>query len=270
MQQGQAFVKTWRIRNEGTCTWGSNYALAFAGGDPLNGALSLPLPAAGPREIVDISIDLTAPQQGGIYTGYYVFQDPQSQRFGVNSGGIDTIWVQISVSWYPPGQTPAETPGQTQPGASASPPATASAPAACALEQDPSIASTLFALINQARANEGLPAFTLDERLSAAAQVHSADMACKDFIDHIGSNGSRWGDRISAQGYSFASASENIYVGNPAFGGTAQGAFDWWMNSPVHRANILSNKSTQIGIGYAYSSASTYGGYYTLNFARPK
>ena len=87
--------------------------------------------------------------------------------------------------------------------------------------------------------------------------------------DHAGSDGSTWYSRIQAQDYTYAYATENIYVGNPAFGGTPEGAFDWWMNSPVHRDNILSAKVTEIGIGYAYSESSTYGGYYTLNFARP-
>ncbi len=271
MQQGQAFVKTWRIRNEGTCSWNSDYTLAFSGGDLLNGPLNAPLPPAAPWEIIDLSIDLTAPNQGGLYTGYYVFEDPQGRRFGVNSGGIDTIWVQISVSWFAPGETASQP--EENPAAQAAAPAATAAPAVpggCSFEKDDSVVAALFTLINQARAAEGLPAFSLDDRLNSAAQAHSTDMGCNNFIDHIGSNGSRWGDRITRQGYAFANASENIYVGNPAFGGGPQGAFDWWMNSPVHRANILSQKATQIGIGYVYVAQSTYGGYYTLNFARPK
>ena len=274
MQQGQAFVKTWRIRNEGSCSWGPDYSLAFSGGDLLNGPLNAPLPPAAPWEIIDLSLNLTAPNQGGLFTGYYVFEDPQGRRFGVNSGGIDTIWVQISVSWFAPG----ETIGQVQvnlPAQAAAPAATAAptapaVPGDCSVERDDSVVATLFNLINQARTAEGLPAFSLDDRLNSAAQAHSTDMGCNNFIDHIGSNGSRGGDRISSQGYAFANASENIYVGNPAFGGGPQGAFDWWMNSPVHRANILSQKATQIGIGYVFVAQSTYGGYYTLNFARPK
>jgi uncharacterized protein YkwD len=271
MQQGQSFEKIWRIRNEGTCTWGSDYSLAFSGGDPLNGPLNSPLPLTGPGEIVDISLNLSAPKQGGLFTGYYVFQDPQGKRFGVNSGGIDTIWVQISVSWYAPGEVAGEAAVQTQ----EPPPTTAastatSVPAGCAAEQDATIITTLLSLINQARTNQGLATLSIDDRLNNAAQSHSLDMGCKDFIDHIGSNGSRWNDRIAAQGYNFAHTSENIYVGNPAFGGSPQGAFEWWMNSPVHRANILNPKVTQIGIGYVFVAQSSYGGYYTLNFARPK
>jgi uncharacterized protein YkwD len=94
-------------------------------------------------------------------------------------------------------------------------------------------------------------------------------MACQDFVDHTGSDGSNWKDRIKAAGYSPGYATENIYVGDPTFGGDAQGAFNWWMNSQIHRDNILSTKVTQIGIGYAYNANSTYKGHYTLDFAKP-
>ncbi len=94
-------------------------------------------------------------------------------------------------------------------------------------------------------------------------------MACNDFIDHAGSDGSTWFDRVSAQGYTYAYASENIYVGDPAFGGTPQGAFEWWMNSQVHRDNILYPDVSEIGVGYVFRPGSTYGGYYTLVFAKP-
>ena len=94
-------------------------------------------------------------------------------------------------------------------------------------------------------------------------------MACNGFVDHNGSDGSTWYQRVAAQGYeNSASARENIYVGDPAFGGTPQGAFDWWMNSQVHRDNILNPNVTEIGIGYVYLSGSPYGGYYTLVVAK--
>jgi len=48
-----------------------------------------------------------------------------------------------------------------------------------------------------------------------------------------------------------------------------QRAFTWWMNSAPHRANLLSPNYTDIGLGYAYSADSSYGGYFTAVFARP-
>lgn len=257
-EQNTPFVKTWAIRNEGTCTWGANYALVFAGGDPLSGPLNQPLPVTAPGEIMNISVNLVSPVQGGLYTGYYEFTNPEGNRFGVNSGGVDKIWVTISVRWYKP--------GESEP--SAGIPVTAQNNS-CNYSQNPGYVSQLLELINQARASQGLSALQLDSRLSAAALKHSVDMGCQGFLDHVGSDGSNFGQRVQAEGYSYSYVSENIYAGSPDFGGNAQGAFDWWMNSTVHRNNILSNKVSQIGIGYANVPGSPYVGYYTLNFARP-
>jgi hypothetical protein len=71
MKQGEQFTKTWRVRNEGTCTWGSGYALVFAWGELLGGSMSQPIPLAAPNEVIEISVDLTAPPAGGSYTGYW-------------------------------------------------------------------------------------------------------------------------------------------------------------------------------------------------------
>jgi hypothetical protein len=43
-----------------------------------------------------------------------------------------------------------------------------------------------------------------------------------------------------------------------------------WMASPGHRANILSTGYCDIGVGYAYDDASTYGHYWTQDFGRQK
>jgi uncharacterized protein YkwD len=267
-EQNQPFTKTWRIRNEGTCTWNESYALVFHSGDILNGALSNPLPAAKPGEIVDVSVNLRSPATGGEFIGYWQFQDPYGKRFGVGSSGVGLIWVKIGVSWYPLKSTEKST-AMTS---SAQPIQNTPAPSSdvCSTQQNAGYIGELLQLINNARQQESLPALVLNDKLVAAANAHSIDMACQDFVDHTGSDGSSWYTRIQAQGYNYAYATENIYVGNPAFGGTPTSAFAWWMNSQVHRNNILSPKMTEIGIGYAYSPSSSYGGYYTLVLAKPK
>ncbi len=257
-EQNTPFVKTWAIRNEGTCAWDASYSLIFAGGDPMNGALSVPLPETQPGEVMKVSIDLVSPPQGGQYTGYYEFTNSEGKRFGVNSGGIDRIWVTISVRWYKP--------GESEP--SAGVPAV-DLNTSCAYNENSDYVSQLIGLINQARADQGLAALELNSSLSAAALKHSADMGCQGFLGHVGSDGSTFGQRVKAAGYAYSYVSENIYAGSPDFGGNAQGAFDWWMNSTVHRNNILSNKVSQIGIGFAQVPGSPYGNYFTLNFARP-
>jgi uncharacterized protein YkwD len=254
LKMNESFVKTWRVRNEGTCTWGGGYQLVFGGGSNLNGPLATSMPSAAPGDIISISVSLKAPAQGGTYVSDWQFQNPSGARFGVNSGGQDYIWAKILVDWGP-GVGPTATPP----------------PVGCAYGRNAAYESQILSLINDARTkhNPPLPPLTLQSQLSAAALGHSADMACNNFIDHAGSDGSTWYTRVKAAGYAYSYASENIYVGDPNFGGDAQGAFTWWMNSQVHRDNILSNKITQIGIGYAYYAQSLYGGYYTLDFARP-
>jgi len=114
---------------------------------------------------------------------------------------------------------------------------------------------------NQSR---GLHAYAVQSQLRAAARVQAADMACNHFLGHIGSDGSTVRDRVTAQGYSFSWIGENYMVSqNP------QTAFNWWMNSTPHTANILSPNYTEFGVGYIYSSESDYGGYFVIVFARP-
>jgi uncharacterized protein YkwD len=242
-----AFTKTWRFKNVGTCAWGAGYQVVFAGGQILGAPPSLPLPAALPGAYVDVSVKMQTPAQGGSYAGDWQFQNPAGKRFGVNSHGEDFFYVKIRVDWGP-GVVPTATP----------------LPVSCAYERRSDYDSQLLQLINQTRAANGLAPLTLQSQLDAAALVHSADMACNSYLDHSGSDGATYSSRIDATGYDAKSASENIFAG-----GDAQTAFEWWMNSPTHRANILHKTMTQIGIASVFYSKSTFGAYYTLTFARP-
>ncbi len=242
-----AFTKTWRIKNVGTCTWGAGYQLVFGRGNILGAPPASPLPAAAPGAQIDVSINLVSPAQGGKYAGDWQFQNATGKRFGVNSHGEDFIFVIIKVDWGP------------GIGPTAAPP-----PVNCAYARRADIEGQLLQLINQARVANGVAPLTLQDQLTAAAFVHSADMACNNYLDHSGSDKSTYSSRIRAQGYVAKSDTENIFAG-----GDAQTAFDWWMGSPIHRANILDKKMTQIGIGSVTFAKSNFGTYYTLTFARP-
>ncbi len=259
--QGENFTKTWRFRNEGTCTWTPEYTMVYHSGEIMNAPLSVPLPASvPPGSIAELSVDMEAPTRGGPHQGNWEFEDPDGKRFGTGSTGKDLFWVMINVRFLDQDDQPQGDPRKEPP-----PPA----PANCSPQRDTSFENQVLILINQARASNGLASLNANQKLAASALVHSTDMACNNFVGHSGSNGSSWYDRIAAQGYMYSSATENIYVGNPQFGGTPQGAFEWWMNSQVHRDNILDAKMTDIGVGYIFNDDSEYGGYYTVNFARP-
>jgi hypothetical protein len=103
---GKAFTKTWRVRNDGTCTWGpTGYpvsGLVYTGGDQMGGPKEIPLPAiVKPGETVDISLQLTAPTTPGNYVGQWMFRVNDSsgnaQPLGVGDRGKGPLYVQIIV-----------------------------------------------------------------------------------------------------------------------------------------------------------------------------
>ncbi|MCX6071939.1 MAG: CAP domain-containing protein [Chloroflexi bacterium] len=136
---------------------------------------------------------------------------------------------------------------------------------ACNAAANSGVEGQVIALINDKRTSQGLAAYSVDSRLTAAARVQGTDMACNHFASHTGSDGSSVRDRVERQGYDWSWIGENFYVG----GGSAQTAFNWWMNSAPHTANILSPNYTQFGVGYVYDADSDYGGYFVVVFAKP-
>jgi hypothetical protein len=73
---GVSFVKTWRVRNTGTCTWGPGTIWFFSGGSKMDGPDAVPVPETRPGETVDISVNLVAPSTPGTYTGYWQLSLP--------------------------------------------------------------------------------------------------------------------------------------------------------------------------------------------------
>ncbi|MBN1200862.1 MAG: peptidoglycan DD-metalloendopeptidase family protein [Anaerolineae bacterium] len=81
MRPGESFIKTWRVRNTGTTTWGSGYSLAFADDEQMGGPDSIALPDTGPGETADISMALKAPTQPGLHKSTWKPRDPQGDLF---------------------------------------------------------------------------------------------------------------------------------------------------------------------------------------------
>jgi uncharacterized protein YkwD len=108
-------------------------------------------------------------------------------------------------------------------------------------------------LVNLERWNNGqLPPFKKNDRLDASASGHSNNMAQRDFFAHCDpdTRTEPW-DRMTAAGYSWWAAAENIAAGQ----GTPQSVMNAWMNSSGHRSNILSTNYRDIGVGYVYQPA---------------
>lgn len=127
-------------------------------------------------------------------------------------------------------------------------------------------------LVNQARAKEGLAPLAISGRLNLAATLHSEDMArrsktigAKEAHRHtvLGTTRPTVTSRLDYVGYdSWQTYRENIAYGYKS----AQAVFDAWMNSPGHRANILSPDVTEIGVGFGVAADGTW--FWTQNFGR--
>jgi hypothetical protein len=95
-ETGQAFTKTWRLKNTGSCVWTSGYQLVFVNGDQMNGpgSQSLTNGTVNPGSTVDVSVNLVAPSSAGTYRGYWKIREPGGLTFGVSTGAF---WVEIKV-----------------------------------------------------------------------------------------------------------------------------------------------------------------------------
>ncbi|MDP3262114.1 MAG: CAP domain-containing protein [Tabrizicola sp.] len=111
-------------------------------------------------------------------------------------------------------------------------------------------AEATLSAINGARAEAGCPALVLNPQLNAAARNHARAMAEQDFFGHAGRDGSRLGNRIKRQGYSYRSAAENIAAGQSSVTQVVRG----WLQSAGHRRNILNCGMRETGIAVVYEA----------------
>ena len=89
LQAGQAFTKTWKVRNSGTLAWGIGCKLVFLEGAQMGGPDEVALPDAAPGEELNISLDLLAPGTAGRFRGTWKASDPDGKPFEF------PIWVEI-------------------------------------------------------------------------------------------------------------------------------------------------------------------------------
>lgn len=107
--------------------------------------------------------------------------------------------------------------------------------------------SSLLQETNIQRSDNGQPALSLNSKLSQAAQAKANDMAKRDYWSHTTPDGEQPWQFITAAGYDYTSAAENLAYGFDSSSGTVSG----WMNSAGHRANLLNNTYSDVGFGIA-------------------
>ncbi len=112
-------------------------------------------------------------------------------------------------------------------------------------------------LVNLERTKQGLSPLAQDWQLSRVARYKSQDMRDKGYFSHTSPTYGSPFDMMKSFGISYRTAGENIAKGYA----TPEAVVNAWMNSPGHRANILSRSFTHIGVGYVAS-----GDYWTQMF----
>ena len=111
-------------------------------------------------------------------------------------------------------------------------------------------AGTLYSLHNSNRSANGLSGLTVNSQLASSATSKAQAMLSSDCWDHFCPPGtSPWSFILNA-GYEYIYAGENLGEGFT----NSSTLMNAWMNSPTHRANVLSGNFTEIGIGFAYGN----------------
>jgi len=82
MTPGQQFVKTWQIKNTGTCTWATGYTLIYGYGEKMNGKAVALTSNVPPGATTEVSVNLTAPTKAGSYTGAWRMSNAKGYPFG--------------------------------------------------------------------------------------------------------------------------------------------------------------------------------------------
>jgi len=173
--------------------------------------------------------------------------DPALAELGVHQSGDDT-WIVLA------GRT--ETPF-------------------AALRDPAAVAQRVLELVNAARAEarscggdrfEPVPPLAMATMLTAAASLHSLDMAARGRLGHDGSDGSDSGERMTRAGYVWQAAGENVAAGQH----DADAAVAAWLESPGHCATLMNAKFTDTGIAFALAPGKDPAVYWTQVFAAPR
>lgn len=125
-----------------------------------------------------------------------------------------------------------------------------------------SLEQKVIDLVNQQRANNGLPALKANWEICRVARYKSQDMINKGYFAHQSPTYGSPFNMMENFGIKFSAAGENIAYGQR----TPQEVMTTWMNSPGHRSNILNATYNQIGVGVAKTSSGTF--YWTQMFIK--
>jgi hypothetical protein len=98
VSRNSTFVKIWRIKNTGTCTWTPSYSFVFTAGDPMSGPSAVALAGnVNPGEYIEIPVTFTSPGKNGNFRGYWKLRNSSGVLFGIGAQADTAVWVDIKV-----------------------------------------------------------------------------------------------------------------------------------------------------------------------------
>jgi len=103
--------------------------------------------------------------------------------------------------------------------------------------------------INHQRANHGLAPVRASARLARAADFHSWEMLDANYFAHTSRDGGSFDERVRRYVNKRALGEALAYLGGSCGRGSARQIVQMWMNSPPHRAILLSSTYRRVGIG---------------------
>jgi uncharacterized YkwD family protein len=156
----------------------------------------------------------------------------QAYSLTATSPSFESVWNQLQLLLKYKNPTPTPTPTPT-PGYTLS-----------------QFEKKVVELVNIERTKAGLKPLATALLLSKGARAKSQDMIDKSYFSHTSPTYGSPFNMMKTFGISYQSAGENIAVGYS----TPESVVKGWMNSPGHKANIMSANYGKIGIGYAYTT----------------
>lgn len=129
------------------------------------------------------------------------------------------------------------------------------------------IEQAIFTRVNKERSENGLAPLSYNNTMENYARLKSKDMGDRGYFDHANPEGELITAQMKRDGVNYNSWGENIaYIQRDSTNASLADQFMTnWMNSPGHRANILSGNFASIGVG-VYKVGNTY--YATQEFYR--
>jgi uncharacterized protein YkwD len=113
--------------------------------------------------------------------------------------------------------------------------------------------ATLMALVLGSRQAHGFSLPAQSAHLADAARAHAREMKARDFFAHVSPTSGDLTDRLRAREVAFVRAVENIAVAD-----TVEAAFQQWLESPAHHANLIDKDVAAMGVGVANGAGRVY------------